>query len=170
MKKKVQDAINKQINIEMQSAYTYLGMSTKMELLSFPGMASWLRLQWEEELVHAMKFIDFMVQRDAPVRLAALNQPKVTFTTPLKAFESVLKHEQFVTKSIHALYDLSVKENDFPLQSLLKWFIDEQVEEEDNARQAIDSLTLAGDSGTGLLIVDRELGKRVAAEAEAPPA
>ncbi len=166
MKKKVQDAINKQIGIELQSAYAYLGMAARMDLLSFPGMAQWLRSQWEEEIIHATKFMDFMLQRDAEVELGGLKKPTVNFDTPLKAFELVLKHEQSVTKSIHALYDLAVKETDFPLQSLLQWYIDEQVEEEDSARQAIDALRLAGDSGPGLLMIDREMGKRTAPQAD----
>ncbi|MDX1429512.1 MAG: ferritin [Rhodothermales bacterium] len=160
MKKSVVDAINSQIHAEFESAYTYLAMSARMEALNLPGFAAWLRIQWEEEIVHAMKFVDFMIQRDFTVELQALSQPKAAFKTPLQAFEEVLEHEQYITGRIHELYSLAVKESDYPLQTLLQWFIDEQVEEEENARAAIDSLRLVGDSGPGLFMLDREMGAR----------
>ena len=160
MKKSVVDAINSQIHAEFESAYTYLAMSARMEMLNLTGFAAWLRIQWEEEISHAMKFVDFMIQRDFEVELQALGQPKAAFKTPLEAFEEVLKHEQYITGRIHQLYSLAVKENDYPLQTLLQWFIDEQVEEEENARAAIDSLRLVGDSGPGLFMLDREMGAR----------
>lgn len=160
MKQEVQDAINEQIQAELQSAYIYLAMSARMEQLRLPGMASWLRLQWQEEIAHAMKFYDFLIQRDVEVDLLAIDQPEVSFDSALQCFEEVLNHEQFITGKINKLYNLSVRESDYPLQSLLQWFIDEQVEEEDNARAAIDSLTLVGDSGPGLFMLDREMGSR----------
>lgn len=160
MKQEVQDAINEQIQAEFQSAYIYLAMSARMEQLRLPGMASWLRLQWQEEIVHAMKFYDFLIQRDVEVDLLAIDQPKATFETALECFQEVLEHEQFITGKINKLYHLAVAESDYPLQSLLQWFIDEQVEEEDNARAAIDALTLVGESGPGLFMLDREMGSR----------
>ncbi len=162
MKKSVIEAINSQIKAEFESAYTYLGMSARMETLNLPGFASWLRVQWEEEIVHGMKFVDFMIQRDVEVELQAIRMPELKFSTALEAFESVLEHEQYITDRIHKLYMLAVKENDYPLQTLLQWFIDEQVEEEENARAAIDSLKLVGESGPGLFMLDREMGSRKA--------
>ncbi len=160
MKKSVIEAINSQIQAEFESAYTYLGMSARMESLNLPGFATWLRVQWEEEIVHAMKLVDFMIQRDEEVELQAIPKPKLAFSTALEAFESVLEHEQYITDRVHKLYTLAVKESDYPLQTLLQWFIDEQVEEEENARAAIDSLKLVGDSGPGLFMLDREMGVR----------
>ncbi len=160
MKKAIVDAINDQIQVELDSAYVYLAMSARMEQLNLPGFAAWLRTQWQEETIHALKFFDFMVQRDAKIELKPLGKPDASFKTPLQAFESVLKHERFVTESIHKLYALAVKEGDYPLQTLLQWFIDEQVEEEDAARAVIDSLKLVGESGPGLFMLDREMGAR----------
>ena len=164
MKKSVIEAINSQIQAEFESAYTYLGMSARMESLNLSGFATWLRVQWEEEIVHAMKFVDFMIQRDEEVELQAIPKPRLAFSSALEAFESVLEHEQYITDRIHQLYTLAVKENDYPLQTLLQWFIDEQVEEEENARAAIDSLKLVGDSGPGLFMLDREMGARQAVD------
>lgn len=160
MKKPVIVAVNEQIRAEFESAYVYLAMSAHMELLNLPGFTQWLRIQWQEETAHALKLIDHMVHRDLEVELHAIAKPKVTFKTPLEAFKEVLKHEQYITERIHALYDLAVTEKDYPLQTLLQWFIDEQVEEEEAARAVVESLELAGDSGPGLLLLDRELGAR----------
>ncbi|MCB0719168.1 MAG: ferritin [Bacteroidetes bacterium] len=162
MKASVVKAVNSQINAELESAYLYLAMSGRMEELSLPGLARWLRLQWEEELVHAMKFYDFLIQRGAAVKLEALSKPTADFKTPLAAFEAVLEHEQYITDRIWKLNEVAVKESDYALQSLLKWYIDEQVEEEDNARNAIDSLKLVGKDGSGLFLFDREMGQRTA--------
>ncbi|NND70115.1 MAG: ferritin [Rhodothermales bacterium] len=160
MKQEVQKAINDQIRAEFQSAYAYLAMSARMDEMRLPGMAAWLKLQWEEEIAHAMKFYEFMLQRDARVDLLQLNAPDADFSTALECFELVLSHEQKITAKINKLYQLAVAEGDYPLQTLLQWFIDEQVEEEENARNAIDALTLVGDSGPGLFMLDRELGAR----------
>ena len=166
MKEGVVFAVNSQINAELESAYLYLAMSAKMERKNLPGLARWLRLQWEEELAHAMKLYDFMIQRDAKVQLQALPEPEVHFETPLQAFESVLEHEQYISERIANLYELATREHDYPLQSLLQWFIDEQVEEEDNARSAIDALRLVGENGPGLFLFDREMGARQPESAE----
>jgi len=160
MKDVLVDAVNAQINAELESAYLYLAMSAKMEQKNLPGIAQWLRIQWDEEVVHAMKFYDFLLHRDAPVQLEALGRPEVSVNTPLQAFEAVLEHEKYITDRISKLYDLAAKETDYPLQSLLQWFVDEQVEEEENARAAIDALRLVGDSGPGLFLFDREMGSR----------
>lgn len=160
MKDVLVNAVNAQINAELESAYLYLAMSAKMERKNLPGIAQWLRIQWDEEVVHAMKFYDFLLHRDATVQLEALGRPEVSVDTPLQAFEAVLEHEKYITDRISKLYDLAAKENDYPLQSLLQWFVDEQVEEEENARAAIDALRLVGDSGPGLFLFDREMGSR----------
>ena len=166
MKNSVVEAVNSQVQAELESAYIYLGMSVRMETLNLPGFASWLRIQWGEEIAHAMKFIDFMIHRNEEVELGAIKEPKVKFSSPLEAFEAVLEHEQYITDRIDKLYALAVKESDYPLQTLLQWFIDEQVEEEENARKVIDSLKLVGDEGPGLFMLDREMGSRGSAGGE----
>jgi ferritin len=164
MKAKIQDAINEQIQAEFDSAYIYLAMSARFESMGLRGFAQWMRVQWEEETIHAMKLFDFVHQRNGEVTLLALPQPEVTFETALEAFEVVLKHEQLVTQLINDLYALAIAEHDYPLQTLLQWFIDEQVEEEDQAREIIDHLRLVGSAGQGLFLLDRDMGARQAAE------
>lgn len=160
MKESILKAVNKQIQAEFQSAYDYLAMSSRFEALNYPGAAGWMRAQWQEETAHAMKFYDHLVRRGASPTLLEVKAPSVTFDTALEAFEMVLEQERRVTKLIHELYALAINEHDYPLQTLLHWFIDEQVEEEEAAEAIIDSLRMAGDSGQGLLMIDRELGAR----------
>ena len=151
MKETIERAINAQIQVEFQSAYIYLAMSARFEKMGFRGFAQWMRIQWEEETMHAMKLYDFIHQRDGTVTLLALDPaPPPSFETPLAAFETVLAHERHVTQSINDLYALAVEERDYPLQTLLQWFIDEQVEEEEQARDIIDNLRLVGNEGQGL--------------------
>ncbi len=160
MKKKVQDAINNQIREEFESAYVYLSMSSYMEGQNLPGFASWLRLQWNEELLHATKLVDHMNMRGATVKLQALKKPPATFGTPLKVFEKVLAHEKHITSTIHKLYELASAEKDYPLKVLMQWYIDEQVEEEDNASTIVEKIKLLGDAGPNLYLLDQELGQR----------
>lgn len=160
VKNDVEAAINSQIQAEFQSAYIYLAMSAKFNEMGLSGIAHWLRMQWEEETVHAMKFYDFLLSRDGTIELGALEKPEIHFETPLEAFEQVLQHEQYITGRIHDLYDLASQHRDYPLQTLLNWFVDEQVEEEDSVRAVIDTLRLIGDSGSNLFLLDREMGAR----------
>lgn len=166
MKSKIIDAVNEQINAEFQSAYHYLAMSARFEELNLRGAAQWMRIQWQEELAHAMKFFDFLIRRGNTPHLKPLSEPKVILDSALHGFEQTLQREQKVTGLIHSLYDLAVSEKDYPLQTLLHWFIDEQVEEEEAAEEIIQSLKLAGDTGEGLFLVDRELGQRTTFDEE----
>lgn len=161
MNKRTLDAVNKQIQAEFESAYHYLAMSARFEELKMSGAASWMRIQWEEEVAHALKLFDHVIRRGKTPELFTLKEPKVSFDTALDAFEQVLAHERHVTKLIHELYGVAVEEKDYALQTLLHWYIDEQVEEEENAEGIVDSLRLAGSSGQGIFMVDRELGQRV---------
>ncbi|GMQ82258.1 MAG: ferritin [Rhodothermia bacterium] len=160
MNSKVEAAVNEQIQVEFQAGYEYLAMSARFEELNLRGAAQWMRMQWQEETNHATKFFDFLIRRGGNPLLKPLTAPKVTFKTAVEAFETTLAHEQRVTRLIHELYDLAVSEREYPLQTLLHWFIDEQVEEEEAAEEIIQSLKLAGDTGEGLFLVDRELGQR----------
>lgn len=154
------DAINDQIQAELESAYLYLALSARMEQHNLKGFAHWLRLQWEEETQHALKFYEFLLQRDGTVALKAISRPTYTSDSPLEVFELVLAHEQHITGRINDLYTLAVEERDYASQTLLQWFINEQLEEEEAARDIIDNLRLIGDSGASLFLLDRELGQR----------
>jgi ferritin len=160
LSKALQDAINEQIKNELYSAYLYLAMAAYSEASNLPGFAHWLRAQSEEEVEHAMKFFDFVNERGGRVVLHAIDQPPVEFESPVKIFEETLNHERKVTGMIHRLYELALEEKDYPAQVMLHWFIDEQVEEESNATQILDTLKMIGDKGQALVMFDRELAKR----------
>lgn len=167
MNAKIQQAINEQIQAEFQSAYDYLAMSARFEGLNLKGFAHWMHVQWEEETIHAMKFYDFLLRRDGTPKLMTLSQPDITFETPLEAFQDALAREQHITQRINNLYELAHEERDYPLQTLLHWFIDEQVEEEETAKEIIETLTLIGNSGEGLFMLNRELSQRQPESTEA---
>jgi ferritin len=162
LSEKLQDAINQQIKDELYSAYLYLSMSAYSEAIGLPGFANWMRVQAQEETSHAMKFFDFVNERGGRVVLHAIEQPPVEFESPTDLFEKTLAHERKVTGLIHQLYALALEENDYPTQVMLHWFIEEQVEEEASAAQILDTLERIGDKGHALVMLDRELGSRVA--------
>lgn len=154
------DAINEQINKELYSAYLYLSMRAWFEDQGLSGMAKWMDMQAIEEYEHAMKFFNFLVERGAKVALGAIEQPPAEFESPLNAFTMALDHERFVTKSINELMDLAIAENDHATKSFLYWFVDEQVEEEASVDAIVNDLKLVGDRGHGILMINRELGRR----------
>ena len=161
MKKSINDALNKQINAEIYSAYLYLAMGAYFDGLGLDGFASWMKVQYQEEMFHAMKFYGFVYERGGSVTMEAIEKPPADFKSVLHVFEETFKHEQHVTSLINNLYDLAVKEKDYAFQSLLNWFIDEQVEEEDSAQKIVDKIKLAGEKGPGVYMLDQELGTRV---------
>lgn len=154
---KMQDALNEQINAEMSAYYAYLSMSAYFTDQDLNGFAHWMRIHSDEEMVHAMKFYDYIHSRRGRVLLKALAGPPTQWETPLAAFESALRHEQHVTKLIHDLVDLAIAENDHATNSFLKWFVDEQVEEEASVDRVIKDLRRVGDFGPGIFLLDREL-------------
>jgi|SRR5699024_2885727 len=164
IKKKIEEAINDQIQAEFQSAYAYLAASAWFEEQNLNGFASWLKAQWEEELEHGMKFYNHLIQRDGRPILQDIKKPAAHFDSPQQAFEKALEQERSITKRIHKMYGLAKEEGDYPLESLLLWFIDEQVEEEDMVQDIIDKLTLIGDDGSGLYLLDREMNERKSGE------
>jgi ferritin len=161
---KLQTALNDQINLEFQSAYAYLGMSAYFDHTAFTGFAQWMKLQGQEELGHANKFYTYVVDRGGKVKLQALSAPKCDYKSPLEAFQVSLKHEQKVSQSICNLYELATREKDYPTLSFLKWFLDEQVEEEKTVGDIILKLELVGDNRNGLYHLDKLAGKRAQAD------
>ncbi|MDR7867562.1 MAG: ferritin [Sporomusaceae bacterium] len=160
LSKKVQDAFNDQIQAEMASAYLYLSMAAYCEGSNLKGFGHWLRAQYNEEVSHAMKMFDFVLERGGQVALKAIEAPPGDFGSPLAVFEKVLAHEQHVTDRINSLYELALAEKDYPSQIFLQWFITEQVEEEASASEIIERMKVAGDKGSALIWMDKELGKR----------
>ncbi len=166
---KIQDAVNAQIKRELESAYIYLSMAAYFDSINLPGFAHWMKMQFQEEQAHALKFYDYIYDRGGRVALQAIDQPPVEFQSPLDAFEKTLAHEQKVTGHINDLYALAIEEKDFASQVILQWFVEEQVEEEKTAGDIVDMLKRIGDNDQALIMLDRELGQRqpaVGAEAE----
>lgn len=145
----------------MYSSYLYLSMSANFESSNLSGFANWMKVQAQEEMVHAMKFYGHIIERGGKVILDKINKPPVEWKIPLKAFEDAYAHEQIVTKLIHNLVDIAAKEKDHASTSMLQWFVDEQVEEEASADEIVQKLKLMKDAPGGLFMLDQELAKRV---------
>jgi ferritin len=168
MNQRVVDAINQQINSELSASYSYLAMSAWCEQQKFTGAARWLRLQSQEEYMHAMKLLDFLLARDCTVQLRAIEAPQATFASLLDVFEQGLSQEQHVSGQIDSLYETAFKEKAFAAVAELQWFLTEQVEEEKTAREIVTKLGMVGDDPASLLDMDRDLGGRTGAEAPPP--
>ncbi len=158
--RKVQEAMNDQIQRELESAYIYLAMAAYFDSVNLPGFAHWMKVQFQEEQAHAFKFYDFVNDRGGRVILQALGQPLIEFQSALDAFEKALAHEEKITGHINDLYALATEEKDFASQNLQQWFVEEQVEEEKNAGDIVDMLKKIGDNYHALIMLDRELGQR----------
>lgn len=156
----LQDALNEQINRELESAYVYLAMSAWADEQNLQGAENWLRLQWQEELVHATRLVDYIAERGGRIKLKAIAEPPDKYTDLLDVFRQVLKHEEDVTQAINSLYDMAASEKDYATQTLLDWYVNEQVEEENEPSEIISMLERVGDSPSGLLMVDRHLASR----------
>lgn len=157
---KIQNAFNEQIKLEIESAYLYLSMAAYCHSINLDGFANWLHVQSKEEMVHAMKFFDHIRDRGGRIHLQALTQPKAEWSSPKDVFKDAYKHEQFITGKINALVKLSQDVTDYAATPLLNWFIDEQIEEEDQTAKAVAVLERVGESGAGITMLDKEFGKR----------
>lgn len=158
--KKLEQAINKQINAELWSAYLYLSMSMHFAKEGLPGVSNWFKIQFEEEQMHALKFMDYLISKGNSVELKPIDKVDTSWNNVIHAFEETLKHERVVTALINDLVALARKENDYSTDNLLQWFVNEQVEEEETAQGLIDALKLIGDNGFGLYTFDKDLAKR----------
>ncbi|MCX8084417.1 MAG: ferritin [Calditerrivibrio sp.] len=158
--KKMAKALNEQVKNEIYSSYLYLSMSSWATSQGLKGFANWFYVQSKEELVHAMKFYHYILDQGEAVELLEIPKPEKDFKSPLKAFEEVLKHEQFVTKCIYNLVDLALEERDHATNAFLQWFVTEQVEEEASVNGIIDQLKLTKSDGNGIFMIDKELSTR----------
>ena len=159
--KKMAQEINAQINREFFSAFLYLAMANDALDKGFNGTYQWMSIQFKEEQEHALKFAKDLQDQGEKVVLGAMDAPKTEWKGILDMFQDALLHEKKVTAWINDLYSLALEEKDYATQSMLKWFIDEQVEEEANCNEAIAALEMVGSSANGLYMMDRQLGKRV---------
>jgi len=160
LSKTLEDALNDQLNKEYYSAFLYLSMSSHFESINMLGMASWMRRQYEEEVLHAIKIFDMIIDMEGTVVLKQVDGPRTDFDSVISVFEQTLEHERNVTKMINGIYALAQKENNYAVQSALQWFIDEQVEEEKSVLEIVNQLKMIGDETTPLLMLDNKLGNR----------
>lgn len=161
MKPEIQDAINKQINAELFSSYLYLSMATYFESKDLPGMSSWMQVQAQEEVAHAMKFFNYVSERRGRVILTGIGAPKTDWASPLEAFEDAFKHECGISARIDSLVDIATAEKDHATVAFLQWFVTEQVEEESTVDAIAAKLRMFGDNSMGLIMMDKELQGRV---------
>ena len=156
----LREAINEQIKYELYSAYMYLAMSADCADRNLLGFANWMNMQAREEVEHAMRFYNFVLERGGRVELHAIDKPPTEYGSPLEIMQKSLEHERFVTARINALYDQAQQENDRAAQVMLQWFITEQVEEEASIDDIVQRMRMFGEEGTVLFMLDRELGAR----------
>ena len=165
---KLTSLLNDQINNEMAASYSYLAMAAWFEQTPYSGFSQWMSAQSQEETVHALKFYQYLVDRDAKVELEPIAKPRHDFKSPLDVFEHSLKQERKVTEQINDLYEAAEKARDHASKNLLLWFLNEQMEEEKSVRDMLDRLKLAGNDAASLLVLDREAGARKPAPTQSP--
>lgn len=158
--KKLNDAMNEQIKNELESYYIYLSMAAWLHSKALDGMGHWMRVQAHEEMLHAMKFFNHLIDRGGKVALKDLKQLKVQWKSPLEVFQDALEHEKFISKKINELMSIARQEKEFASEPLLAWFTNEQIEEESNATKITEQLEMVGADKSGLLMLDRELAAR----------
>ena len=161
MNEKMLNALNEHINAEQYSSLLYLSMSAYLSEAGLPGFAHWMYVQCQEELTHANKFFNYVVERGGKVGLKAIDQMPTDFNGVIDVMEKTLVHEQLVTNLINNLVDVAIEVRDHATQSFLKWFVDEQVEEEANVKEILDTLKLINGQGNGIFMLDREMRQRV---------
>ena len=160
MSEKLAEAFSEQVTKELSSSVAYLQMSAWFDSFDLPGMASWMRIQSEEERQHALRFMDFVLDRGNKLVIGERKKPKSDFESPKAVFEAALAQEQSTTTSIRDLYLRASEEKDVESYPLLDWFLTEQVEEESTVQKILGQLGHAGQDGSALLMLDRELGAR----------
>ncbi len=160
LSKKIEKALNEQINAEFYSAYLYLSMASFLNSQNLIGFSNWMRVQFEEEQFHAMKFFDYVLERGGEVKLKAIEKPPHKWKDIIDVFEYTKKHEQEVTKMINDLVDLAISEKDHATVNFLQWFVEEQVEEEATVDEILAQLKLVEGKGSGLFMLDREAAQR----------
>jgi ferritin len=161
LSEKLVKLINKQINYEFFSEHVYLAMSAYCADQDLDGFANFFRVQAEEERFHAMKFFDYIIEMNERVRITSLPESRNDYESILEAFRAALEHEKSNTRNIYEIADAATDERNHATISFLKWFIDEQVEEESLINSLIKKLQRIGNDSAALYILDTELASRV---------
>lgn len=159
--KRMEEELNKQINAEYWSAYFYLSMSAYLDNEGLAGSANWMRIQYQEEISHALKFFDYIVERGGRVDLMPIAEVPKNWNGIIDIFNETLNHERVVTGLIYNLMDIAIEEKDHAAKSFLQWYVDEQVEEESGVQTILDQLKMVEGKGNGLFMIDKDLGQRV---------
>lgn len=158
---KVQNALNGHVGAEFYSAHLYLAMSAYFESIDLPGAANWMRVQYQEELTHALKIFDYVIERDGRATVKTIDAPPAEWKSALDVFEAAYKHEQQVSARVGELTELARSEKDHATEVFLQWFVNEQVEEEASVKAIVQQFRMIGESKDGIFLIDRELGTRV---------
>ena len=161
LSEKLLKAINDQVNFEFYSSYTYLAMASFAESLDLSGFANFFKVQAEEELFHAMKFYDYIFQKDGMVKLEQIPEPSTDYKDIVDVFQKGYEHEQLVTSRIYKIADIASDEREHATMSLLNWFIDEQVEEENTFNSLLKKVKRCQNNPAALYMLDDELAARV---------
>ena len=165
LSEKLKNAINEQINAELWSAYLYLSMSMDAEAKGYKGVANWFFVQWQEEQDHARIFMNYLNSRDEKVELKPIKEVPVAWNSVLEMFQETLKHEKVVTSLINNLAAIAAEDRVFASSNMLIWFIDEQIEEEENARDMIFAAESVEGDKYGMYQLDKELAARTYTQA-----
>lgn len=158
---KMEMEYNKQINREMYSAYLYLSMSAYCASIGFMGFSNWMKVQAEEEMFHAMKMYDYVIERGGEISLEIIDKPDAKWDNLLAVFQAVYKHEQFVTSCINNLMGFAMDEKDFASVSFLSWYVNEQIEEEASADELCKKIEYAFDDKNAMLLLNDQAATRV---------
>lgn len=158
--KKLEKMIVDQMNFEIYSGYVYLAMGAYMDDMNLPGFANWMKVQWKEEFSHAEKFYNYLLERGGRPFFTAVPEPPKDWANVKAAFEQALSHEKNVTGKINAIMTAAIKENDYATVSFMRWYVDEQVEEESSVQSILNKLNFINDSGYGIFMLDKEFAKR----------
>lgn len=159
------NALNKQVNAELFSSYLYLSMSAWFSQKSLSGFANWMRVQAQEEMFHATKMYDYILERGGKVTLEAIDKPQSDWESDIDVIQEVVNHEAKVTGLINDLVDLALDERDHAANIFLQWFVEEQVEEESSVGDVLERIKMVSGNSGGMFALDMELGKRVFTEA-----
>lgn len=157
---KMEEALNFQINKEFYSSYLYLSMAAHFDSMGLAGFANWMKVQAQEEDAHAMGIYNHIIRRGGKVNLDKIDAPQTSWDNILGVFEHVLEHEKYITSLINDLADTADDLKDKAAASFIKWYIDEQVEEESSAKDIIDKLKLINCNGNAIFALDHAFAAR----------
>lgn len=166
--KKMTEALNGQIKEEIFSAYLYFAMAADFESKDWPGVASWMKVQAQEEMGHALKIYTWINERGGKAVFEAIDKPQETWDSALSLFEAAHEHEQHITSCFYDLVKIAREEGDISTEIFLQWFVTEQVEEEANASEIVGKIKKVKDSQNGMYLLDKELSARSVTVASAP--